>query len=77
MKNKVIQGVIRGGRSAYWRRKRALRGKGLQDSNTELQPALAYLAQANLCEVPKLDRYGLVDLTAAQAKLLEEGETDA
>lgn len=72
MKNKVIQGLIRGARGAYWRRKKALRGMGLQDANTELQTALAYLAQANLCEVPKLDRYGLVDLTAAQLKLLEE-----
>jgi hypothetical protein len=80
MKNKVLQGLIRQGRQAFGRRERLIRGKALQDANTELQTALAMLAMANLCEAPTFDRHGLVELTAAQAKLLSsasEGGSDA
>ncbi len=78
MKNKVLQGLIRQGRSAFERRERLLRGVKLQEANTELQTALAMLALANLCEPPTVSRYGLVTLTAAQVALLsaEEEGTD-
>lgn len=77
MKNRVLQGLIRGGRKAFFRRERLIRGTALQDANTELQTALAMLSAANICEPPKVDRYGLVDLTAAQVQLLSaEEETD-
>jgi hypothetical protein len=79
MKNKVLQGLIRQGRQAYGRRERLIRGRALQAANIELQTALAMLGMANLCEAPKVDRHGLVELTAAQAKLLSpaEGDSDA
>lgn len=79
MKNKVLQGLIRGGRKAFGRRERLIRGTALQEANTELQTSLAMLAVANLCEPPTVDRYGLVDLTAAQVALLSppEGDPDA